>query len=1045
MKRFLAFLLTAAMLTTVFSGIIVFADAEATVVYVDNDMENRTSDIPSGTYVDDEILDTVAVKYSMTPETERVRTRMGQNSLALRDTKVLWTEYSIKYEGAFTRFNLEHDQASPALWIDDAGSLWTGGYNIFKRDGAEEGSPIGYTLELGKWYHLAVALDYTKGDAGAVTIWVNGEKIINGHAAYSRLQGGKGFIYTDFSLSAPLFTNSDVYIDNVRIYSTNEIDSHPENVALQDADSTDAIGLTAGYITGAENATVADVKAAFVGSDGLTFVKDGVVAADDAMVSETDIYATLGNGKGFRTLKLATKDTQLITKKYADISFDNWTNTTHGITVDNNKVIPDNMWMGGTATLELSEIPERTGKSLSTPVATESSTPYYVRARVNAGIPSNYSNCEVLWTEFSVKYEGGLVGFGFGENDSAFNLVSINKSGNIEIGTRWGYGEVGGTNFSRGTVLANQPLEVGKWYHIAAAIDFTDAAAAESGAPFYIWLNGVKVSDGVRSPYVKPGSAWVYHKLWIDTAEAEGASVYVDNLKIYETAELDTHAVTDFDIKVEDANADDDIYFEDTILVAPEAATVADIKAAIRADNYLFMKDGVVLSDGDMANGALMTIKADNAIGMKQYRIQKGGMPVDILGAHATGISASIATSNAAHPVTGMINDGMSTDADLYKSNCTDSETPLVVTIPLDAYYLISSMKIYERNLGGQRNVTIDLGKNGIYNTVATAFNLNAPTTGQLGITEISFNETEADTIRLTFTGTPADGQQTYQIWEIEAYAVKAGNIPEQEKISGPVGDSAITSITTNIPTRAGAHPVRGMIDGNREYSSSFGGTDDSLYKSSHDYDAGPLKVLLTLDGVYTVSSLKIFERRIGQNPVTVSVLAGKDGEFTEIASDVSLVAGAYTGVALETPISVPWTDADAVMLVFENAGDYDGAESSYQISEIEVYGEKADDVTNTGIVCAYCYWEETNNSIVIAYANGTQEDITADTFIAAYEGNKMVALCKAREMTIPAGSVIAQYSMSVAGIKQDGRTYKAFVMDSVAGLKPLMKVEIVG
>jgi len=169
------------------------------------------------------------------------------------------------------------------------------------------------------------------------------------------------------------------------------------------------------------------------------------------------------------------------------------------------------------------------------------------------------------------------------------------------------------------------------------------------------------------------------------------------------------------------------------------------------------------------------------------------------------------------------------------------------------------------------------------------------------------------------------------------------------------------------------------------------------------------------------------------------------NGEFEELVSDVTLTPGAYTGKALETSINVPWTDADAVMLVFENAGDYDGAESSYQISEIEVYGSRSGDIEDTGIVPEYSYWEETTNSVVVAYSNATEEDIKASTLIAAYEGNKMVAVCKAREMTIPAGSVIAQYSMSVEGIKQEGRTYKAFVMDSLGGLKPLMIAETIG
>ncbi len=880
-------------------------------------------------------------------------------------------------------------------------------------------------------------------------------------------------------------------------------------------------------------------------------------------------------------------DSTAPTKTYTDVDFENWNAGTQQFKEGANG------WAGATSGNTIQTHPESNGKILKIPVSTNPSN-YYVRYRLP--VESNYSACQVLWTEISVKYEGGFTMFGFGENTSANCIFTITPDGKVAKFVNTGYNK--GINSS--SIINSAQLELGKWYHFVAALDFTDENAATNGAPLYIWMNGELIEKGGRSTNFKPSNSWSYHKLWVNEAATEGVSVCLDNVMVYETAKIDEHAVDDFDLTVEDKNPEDDIRIDGNKIIAGKA-TVKEVKEAIQADNYVFVKNGVALSDGELAAGSVMTVNKTGDIGFKQYDVIKF-IPQDIItSTSATDITASIGTANPAHPVRGMVNDAMSADADIYKANCTDTTTPLVVTISLDAYYELQYLKVYERHLGGQRRVTVELGKNGEYTTVAT----NAPlataysiSPGYIGIGTVPFdiiiekadsikltftadsanagqktyeiweieaygaktgdlpkdilapigsegsavsniyasiessaaahsvanlvdgimtsdnyykskfdvtddleivirlnafyslskinilerkmnstdidvtvelgkkgvytsvakdvdllsktsigllNDVEADAIRLTFKYNGGGEVSKYQIWEIEAYGVKVGDIPERGKISGPVGESSITSITTSIPTLAAAHPVAGMIDGNREYVKDLGGSDASLYKSNYNLRMNPLKVLLTFDGVYNVSDIKVFERRNGQNPVTVSVFAGLNGEFTELISDFTLTPGAYTTKAKETPVYIPYTDADSVMLVFENAGDYTGQEASYQISEIEVYGSRSGDVEDTGIIPGYSYWEETNNSIIVAYANATGEDIKASTLIAAYEGNKMVAVCKAREMTIPAGSVIAQYSMSVTGIKQEGRTYKAFVMDSLGGLKPLMKAEIIG
>jgi len=448
-----------------------------------------------------------------------------------------------------------------------------------------------------------------------------------------------------------------------------------------------------------------------------------------------------------------------------------------------------------------------------------------------------------------------------------------------------------------------------------------------------------------------------------------------------------------------------------------------------------------------------MTVNASNGIGFKQYEVVDRVIK-DILGpvgeSAVTSFMASIPTSNAAHPIAAMINNGKYAynDHDVYKSK-DDITDDLVVTINLDAYYALQNVTVYERWVSGSvRSVTVDLAKNGVFTNVATDVPLTTGSTHLLSTpTVVAFNETEADTIRLTFKCIETTGdKQKYQIYEIEADGIKSGDIPVHEKISVAGEGNPLTSFTASIPTRSpNYHSVIGMIDGNREFHSSNGGTDASLYKSSPDYDENPLKVLLTFDGVYNVSNVKVFERRVDntQNIVTVSVYAGLNGNLTEIASDVALASDSNGAKAFETSIVVPWTDADAVMLVFENAGDYAGVESSYQFSEIEVYGEKVGEVSATAILPAYSFGELTTNSFIVSISNASDVALEGVVFVAAYQGDEFVALTPARGVSFGKG-VTAQYTFDAAGIIADGREYKVFLWNNMDDAKPLLVSKVI-
>ena len=67
---------------------------------------------------------------------------------------------------------------------------------------------------------------------------------------------------------------------------------------------------------------------------------------------------------------------------------------------------------------------------------------------------------------------------------------------------------------------------------------------------------------------------------------------------------------------------------------------------------------------------------------------------------------------------------------------------------------------------------------------------------------------------------------------------------------------------------------------------------------------------------------------------------------------------------------------------------------------------------------------------------NASAEPVEGEIFVAAYEGDKFVAITKSQSVKFEKG--ITQCTIPASGIKADVRTYKAFVLDKIDGLKPL-------
>ncbi|MBO5370337.1 MAG: S-layer homology domain-containing protein [Clostridia bacterium] len=328
-----------------------------------------------------------------------------------------------------------------------------------------------------------------------------------------------------------------------------------------------------------------------------------------------------------------------VTKTYFDIDFESW--TTWETTFDGAKQSDGSSinhdWGGEPYRLVGTEVPDREGIVMKATIPTSggSSDGYLLRSRMKVvgGHPSNYNNVDVLWNEFSIKYEGGFIGFGTNENDSAYNIISINKNGQLVLGARWGYNEIGGGNHNGGTVVSGGQLELGKWYHVAVAADFTDSNASY-GVPTYIWLNGELISDGATIPSIVPGANWAYNKLWFDQAETAGTIAYIDNIKVYETAELDDHVA----INITDENPDDYITVENSEIKTPSKATIGDIKAAFSGVNFRFEKDGVeVTDDAESVSGIIAYVYSTDGSAARPYTLSpaEATIPVTVSGGYA--------------------------------------------------------------------------------------------------------------------------------------------------------------------------------------------------------------------------------------------------------------------------------------------------------------------------------------------------------------------------------------------------------------------------
>ena len=910
-----------------------------------------------------------------------IRTRMNDGVLPANysNAKVLWNEFSIKYEGGFAGFGTnENDAARNIVNINKNGQIALGalrGHCEVVPEGTTEQEFAPGTilsdvqLELGKWYDIKVAADFTDAAASSSVpayVWVNDELV-----AY-------GTKIPDISKSTP-WDFHDFYFDQAEAECTAYVD---------------------------------DVK----------------------------VYETVGLGE----IKLPD---DMVIKNYVDMSFDNWTSGLGNIkNRDGSSINHDTN--GDTSVVSPATVSDRAGQVMKVDVKTSGGANYLFRTRMNRGvIPADHSNAKVLWNEFSIKYEGGFAGFGTNEDDNAYNIVNINKNGQIALGTRWGYGEVGGGNFAAGTILPDVQLELGKWYDIKVAADFTDPDAS-SGVPAYVWLNGKLVAYGTKIPNITPSSIWVFQKFYFDQAENEGTTAYVDDVKTYETSGLGEIEIPDdmiiksyFDFGIENWINDDIGFMTNTDGSSLNLAGAGDHLMASRAqdsDRGQVMKVDVATSGGLSSgnNGFLL-------------RARKSGYPSNYEGVNVLWNEFSIKYEGGFAGFGTNENNGGRNILNINKNgqlvlgaklgHCEyapggtsegDFKPGIILTgvqLELGKWYDIKVAADFSAEDAGT-GVTAYVWVNG--KLVADGVKIEKiKTTSPWEISDFYFDQAEKE-------GTIAyiDAVKQYETSDLGSDIVK-------DKAN--VMTDALNSISANIATRNETfHPVSAMADGSKE--------GDSLYKSEKvAKEAEELKVVASLGGVYEISSVTVTERWLNNNGLKVSVEIGKNGNLTKVVDNQGVNQGSEPG-AVDTVYPFVPTEGDTIVYTFtvdnhrwpENEEDLGKTESDYQIYELAANGYYVEDVEATGFVPEIGHWYHSNDNAITRYYincyNAGDVEITGKFFVAAYEGNKLVKLVDAADVTIHKGANTISCT-ETSSLYNENWTYKAFIWDELGGLRPII------
>lgn len=308
-KRILTMFIAVVMLTAMFTGIGVSADKAAVAEsYIDYSFDNwsgidshfqtdgsvsgakwdrnGTNHVKSYTLATDDARQTKVLKVEpVCSSTNEFFTFRLTNGVPQKypGNRVVWNEFSVKYEGQIVSIGFDNDMATQSVSVDYKGQIRTGMQHSYKDISSNFGTLLdpNRTLELGKWYHIVSAQDLTSGSA-EITVWVNGEKIADKVVpATNHLAPNADWKYIEFTVGHVTEGEATVYVDNLKVYTTNTIDNHAE-ISITDENPDDYITVDGSKIKTPSKANVGDVKAAFPGVE-LTFEKDGEPVSDDTV------------------------------------------------------------------------------------------------------------------------------------------------------------------------------------------------------------------------------------------------------------------------------------------------------------------------------------------------------------------------------------------------------------------------------------------------------------------------------------------------------------------------------------------------------------------------------------------------------------------------------------------------------------------------------------------------------------------------------------------------------------------------------------------
>ncbi|MBE7050515.1 MAG: hypothetical protein E7394_07075 [Ruminococcaceae bacterium] len=229
----------------------------------------------------------------------------GDNYQAFPTDKVVWGEFSVKFEGGFTAVGYDHALGLSPVCISSDGAVRRFDRNACLRPSRGDKADM-YQLELGKWYHIVWAMDCInapKGDGGLLYAWVNGEKIINGtdySTAFKTAQDNVNhFCHYRLYVDKPQSGSSTVYLDNLKGYYTFELDNHASN-DFSKPEITDGEYIEEHEKIYMHSGTVVSDFSKKFPENSVVVTRVGVPLPDNAVIKDSDVISISGaSGIGF--------------------------------------------------------------------------------------------------------------------------------------------------------------------------------------------------------------------------------------------------------------------------------------------------------------------------------------------------------------------------------------------------------------------------------------------------------------------------------------------------------------------------------------------------------------------------------------------------------------------------------------------------------------------------------------------------------------------------------------------------------------------------